>query len=427
LLVGVICGLWPLIRLRTRDLAAGVREGDTRTGSGTGTTFGNGLVVAEIALAFALLVGGGLLVKNLVLLQNRDGGIKTDGVVTFDLATLGDRYKAPEQIKAFYREVYERLSDVRGVRRAGLVSHLPMYRFGMNGEMQLEGKSPWNANEAPLVEYRWFYGDYFKALGVPLVRGRMLDRRDGDGSTAVLVNHAMAEKFWPGQDPLGKRFGQSRDRSRWYHVVGVVGDVRSRGLAERTPYEFYRTLDQAPFPMMTVVMQSEAGIDPTLLIPAARQIVRAVDSGMPVAKVQRLEEVVAASVGQQRLISALTGVFGSLAGLLAMVGVYGVMAYNVRRQRRELGIRLAMGADRATVRNLIVKRGLVLAALGCAIGGGVAWFLTGALRVMLDDVAPRDPAVFASTIAAVFVSALLASYLPARSAGRTDPIVVLRD
>jgi ABC-type antimicrobial peptide transport system permease subunit len=175
------------------------------------------------------------------------------------------------------------------------------------------------------------------------------------------------------------------------------------------------------------VLQSEAGIDPTLLIPAARQIVRAVDSGMPVAKVQRLEEVVAASVGQQRLISALTGVFGSLAGLLAMVGVYGVMAYNVRRQRRELGIRLAMGADRATVRNLIVKRGLVLAALGCAIGGGVAWFLTGALRVMLDDVAPRDPAVFASTIAAVFVSALLASYLPARSAGRTDPIVVLRD
>jgi predicted lysophospholipase L1 biosynthesis ABC-type transport system permease subunit len=237
----------------------------------------------------------------------------------------------------------------------------------------------------------------------------------------------MAEKFWPGQEPLGKRFGQSSDRSRWYQVVGVVGDIRSRGLAQRTPYEFYRSVDQATFPMMTAVLQSGAGIEATQLIPTARQVVRAVDPGMPVAKVQTLDEVVAASVGQQRLISALTAVFGSLAGLLAMVGVYGVMAYNVRRQRRELGIRLALGANRAGVRNLIVRRGVMLATIGCAIGAAAAWFLTGLLQAMLDDVTPRDPSVFGGTILAVFVAALLASYLPARSAGRVDPMIVLRD
>jgi putative ABC transport system permease protein len=427
LVVGVLCGLWPLVRLRASELASAVREGDTRTGSGGSSRVGNGLVVAEIALAFALLIGGGLLVKNLVLLQNRDAGIRTRGVIAFDVSPAGKRYESEEQLKAFYRELHHRLSGVSGVRRAGLISHLPMYRFGWNGEMLIEGKSPWSANEAPLVEYRWFYGEYFQTLGIPLVRGRMLDRRDGGGARTVLVNQAMARKFWPGQDPIGKRFGQGQDRREWYEVVGVVGDTRSYGLAQRTPYEFFRTIDQDSFPFMTVVLEARDGADPAALVPTARQLIRSMDSGMPVTNVQTLGEVVAASVGQQRLISALTGVFGSLAGLLAMVGVYGVMAYNVRRQRRELGIRLAMGADRTMVRNLIVKRGLLLASLGSAIGAAAAWFLTGALRAMLNDVTPRDPAVFAGTIVVVFTAALLASYLPARSAGRVDPMIVLRD
>jgi predicted permease len=426
LLVGVLCGLWPLVRLRAGELASVVREGDTRTGSGS-SRVGNGLVVAEIALAFALLVGGGLLVKNLVLLQNRDTGFRTEGVVAFDVAPAGARYEAPAQVKAFYHELYQRLTGISGVRRAGFISHLPMYRFGYNGEMQIEGKSPWSANEAPLVEYRWYYGDYFQALGVPLLRGRMLDRRDGDGSTTVVINQAMAQKFWPGQDPIGRRFGQDGDRSQWYEVVGVVGDIRSYGLAQRTPFEFYRSIDQQPFGSMTVVLQSRPGADPAALVPGARQIVRSIDAGLPVTKVQTLEEVVAASVGQQRLLSALTAVFGGLAALLAMVGVYGVMAYNVRRQRRELGIRLAMGADCAAVRNLIVKRGVLLAATGSAIGAVGAWLLAGTLRALLNDVTPKDPMVFAGTTATIFVAALLASYLPARSAGRVDPIVVLRD
>src|SRR5262249_49659422 len=229
------------------------REGDTRTGSGAGRRFGNGLVVAEIAMAFALLVGAGLLVKNLVLLRNRDAGIRTDRIVAFDLTLPAQRYKAPEQQIAFYRDLYSRLSGIGSAESVGMTSHLPMATFGWNGEFQIEGNLPWSANEAPLVEYRWIFADYVKTMGVRLIQGRMLDDRDRSGSTSVLINQTMAQKFWPGQDPIGKRFGQGRaDKSQWYQVVGVLSDVRSIGLASRTPYEFYRSFEEAPMPFATV-------------------------------------------------------------------------------------------------------------------------------------------------------------------------------
>ena len=426
LAVGMFCGLWPLFRMRTRALAASVREGDMRTGTGSGGQFGNGLVIAEIALAFALMVGGALLMKNLLMLQSRDAGISAEHVVTFDLSPAGPRYLQPAAGRAFYHDLHTRLSQVGGVQYVGFISHLPMYRFGTNGEMQIEGKAPFGPNDAPLVEYRWYYGDYFKALGIPLVRGRMLDARDGDGTRTVLINKTMGEKFWPGQDPVGKRFGQGNDRTQWWEVAGVVGDIRSFGLAGKTPSEFYRTIDQSLANSQTVVIRATTD-DPSTLIPTARQIVTSLDPTLPVTGVQTMEEVVAKSVGQQRLISAMAGLFALLAALLAMVGVFGVMTYNVRRQRREIGIRLALGADRGVVRRLIVGRGLRLAVLGSAAGAFGAFLLAGTLQSMLNDVAPKDPMVFAATGLAVITAALLASYLPARSAGKTDPMIVLRD
>jgi putative ABC transport system permease protein len=208
--------------------------------------------------------------------------------------------------------------------------------------------------------------------------------------------------------------------------VGVIGNIRSFGLAQTQPYEFYRTLDQASFNTMTVVIRTRAD-DPGTIIPSARQIVASLDATLPIAQIQTMETVVAGSVGQPRLMSALTGLFGVLAGLLAMIGVYGVMAYNVRRQRREFGIRLALGADQARVRNMVVGRGLVLATLGVAIGAFGAWLLGGVVKALLTDVRPTDAAVFIGTAAAVLFVATLASYLPARAAGRVDPVVVLRD
>jgi putative ABC transport system permease protein len=426
LLVGVVCGLWPLVRLRARALTTAVREGDTRTSSAGGGRLGNGLVVAEIALAFTLLVGAGLLVKNLVLLTNRDAGIRIDRIIAFDISPSGPRYSEPESVVSFYRDLYSRLSQVETVESVGMTSHLPMYNFGWNAEFQIEGNLPWAADRAPLVEYRWIYGDYLKTLGVPLLKGRSLDARDRKDSTTVMINQAMAEKFWPGQEPIGKRFGQGNDRSGWFEVVGVIDNVRSFGLAQTPPYEFYRTLDQASFNTMTVVIRTRAD-DPGATIPSARQIVASLDATLPIAQIQTMETVVAGSVGQPRLMSALTGLFGILAGLLAMIGVYGVMAYNVRRQRREFGIRLALGADQARVRNMVVGRGLVLAWAGIALGAFGAWLLGGVVKALLTDVRPTDATVFVGTAVAVLVVATLASYLPARAAGRVDPVVVLRD
>ena len=339
-------------------MTGAVREGDTRTSSAGGRRLGNGLVVAEIAIAFALLVGAGLLVKNLMLLSARDAGMRTDRIVSFNVAPAGPRYQAPEQVVAFYHELYSRLTAIDSVESAGMTSHLPMVDFGWNGEFQIEGNTPWSANEAPLVEYRWIHGEYLKTLAVPLLKGRTLDTRDGKGSNTVLINQAMADKFWPGQDPIGKRFGQGNDRSQWYEVVGVIGSIRSLGLTRSSPFEFYRTIDQASFGSMAVVVRTRGG-DPTAIVPAARQIVASIDPSLPITQVQTMDAVVAASVGQPRLMSALTAVFGVLAGLLAMIGVYGVMSYNVRRQRREFGIRLALGAGESNVRNLVVVRGLV--------------------------------------------------------------------
>jgi putative ABC transport system permease protein len=426
LAVGVLCGLWPLISIRTRTLLSAVREGDARTGTAAGRGLGGTLVVVEMAVAFTLLVGAGLLVKNLVLLQARDTGFRTERVIAFDLGLSGPRYKEDEQVAAFFQEVYSRLSQVGTIESAGLVSHLPMYWFGFNGEMSIEGGNPWPDDKAPLVEYRWMYGQYLKTLGIPLLQGRLLDERDGRGTTTVLVNRAMAEKFWPGKDPIGKRFGQGSDTTRWYEVVGVVGNVRSFGVAQDAPFEFYRTLQQDAFPSMTVVIRTR-GDDAGSIIPTARTIVAAIDPTLPLTKVQTLDEVVSSSVGQPRLMSALTGLFAALAGVLAMVGVYGVMAYNVRRQRREFGIRLALGASPAMIGRLVVGRTVLLAAIGIGAGAFGAWAMSRGLRAMLNDVQPGDPSVFALTAAAMLVVALLASALPARAAGRLDPIAVLRN
>jgi putative ABC transport system permease protein len=242
----------------------------------------------------------------------------------------------------------------------------------------------------------------------------------------VLINKAMADKFWPREDPIGKRFGQGTDASQYYRVVGVIGNVRSFGLASKSPYEFYQTLDQGGFPStMSAVIRTRSD-DPASVIPAARQIVSSMDANVPVTAVQTMEDAVAASVGQPRLLSALSSLFGGLAGLLAIVGVYGVTSYNVRRQRREFGIRLALGADARAVRRLIVVRGAAVSLAGIAIGAAAGLLLTRLLESMLNDVKPTDASVYALNAVLVLLVSMAACYIPARWAGRVDPAVVLR-
>jgi putative ABC transport system permease protein len=425
--VGVFCGLWPLLRMKLGAIASSVREGDTRTVTDGRSSFGNGLVIGEIALAFGLLVGAGLLVKNLSLLQSREAGFRSEGAITFDVAPAGPRYQAGPQIVEFYRNLYERLKALPGVTNVGFTSHLPMKSYGMNAEMKIEGALPWGPNEAPLVEYRFVLGDYFQSLGIRTTRGRALDSHDGAGTRTVVINEAMASKFWPGQNPIGKRFGQDDDVAKWWEVVGVIADVRSFGLAAKAPFEFYQTVDQSPYGSLTAVLHASSPEQASALIPSVRQIVGAIDASIPITSVQTMDDVVASSVGQPRFVTALSSLFGAVAGLLALVGVYGVMAYNVRRQRQEFGIRLALGASPSDILQIVLGRGFRLAAFGVGLGLLGALGLSRLLTSLLNDVKPTDPLVFAAIATAVLLVCAFASFLPARQASRVHPLVVLRD
>jgi putative ABC transport system permease protein len=424
LATGVFCGLWPVLRISTRTLAHDVREGDLRTTQGG--RLGESLVVAEIALAFSLLVGAGLLVKNLMGLEAQETGFSSERLVAFDVSPTGTRYKDTARQQDFYHQLLPKLAAVPGVTRVGVTSHLPMYQFGWNGEVTLEGGNPWKPNDAPLVEYRWVGGDYFNAMGIAIRRGRAFDSRDRQGTTGVaIVSEFTAGKFWPGQDPIGKRLSKGGPSNPLLEVVGVAHDVLTFGLTRKTPYELYVPIEQNPFGAMTVVLRTNAP-DPTTVVPAARQAVASVDALLPVARVQTMDEVVSRSVTQPRLLSSLSALFAGLAGALAAVGVYGVMAYTVRRQRREFGIRMALGADPRRVRTLVARRGLILGLIGVAIGAGTALLLTRTMQALLADVKPADPLVFTLTAVGLIVVALVAGYIPARQASRTDPLVVLR-
>ncbi len=425
LLTGVACGLWPVLRVNSRTLANDVRQGGLRGGTQAGR-LGDSLVVAEIALAFSLLVGAGLLVKNLLGLEAQDTGFTAERLVAFDVAPSGARYKDSQRQLDFYHQLLPKLSAIAGVTSVGATSHLPMYQYGWNGEVTLEGGNPWQPNNAPLVENRWIEGGYFKAMGIVIRRGRAFDDRDTASSTRVaILSEAAADKFWPGQDPIGKRLSKGGPASPKLEVVGVAHDVLTFGLTRKTPYEIYVPIEQEPFGAMTVVMRT-VGADPTTVIPAARAAVRSVDPLLPVSRVQTMEDVVSRSVTQPRLVSSLGSLFGALAGTLAAVGVYGVMAYAVRRQRRDFGIRMALGADPRRVRGLVVRRGLVLGVLGIAIGGLAALVLTRAIASLLGNVKPADPTVYALSALGLLAITVLAGYLPARQASKTDPLVVLR-
>jgi predicted permease len=292
----------------------------------------------------------------------------------------------------------------------------------------LEGGNPWPAGSAPLIERAWIDPGYFGALGIDIVRGRAFDDRDRTGSTPVtIVSERTAEKFWPGENPIGRRFsrGQRFGDNNALEVIGVTRDVRTYGLQANSPYIMYLPMEQEPFSALTIVLRTSAA-DPTTVVPLARQVVASMDSMLPLARVQTMHQVVAQSVSQPRLLSGLASLFGALAGVLAAVGVYGVMAYNVRRERRDFGIRLALGADPKRVRRLVLVRGLILGAAGVALGAGGALLLTRTMQALLVDVQPTDPTVFALTGGALLLVTLLAGYIPALQASRTDPIVALR-
>jgi putative ABC transport system permease protein len=429
ILTGVLFGLAPARHGFQVDPNDSLRDTGTRGATSAG---GRGasrvLVVAEIALAMVLVIGAGLMVKSLFRLQAQDAGFRADGVMTFQVTLPATKYSTNEKAVAAIDRLATELRSIPGVSAAGGINMIPLTNFGMNGSVRIAGRPPFPKDgRAPVVEYRTITAGYFDAMGIPVKRGSDYTGAESAASPpVVIINETMANQFWPNGNPLGERIQLTWDPPDvTREIVGVAGDARSQSLSAAPALESYVPYAQGPLPGMGFVVRTQ-GLEPASILPAVRHRVNAIDPDLPIVRPQTLASVVEAASGGTRLSSVLTAVFALLAAALASLGIYSLIAYSVAERTRELGIRVALGADRRAVVRMIVGEGLRLAALGIAIGLVGSWLLTGTLRTLLFEVSPLDPAVLLATCAAVLAVTALASYVPARRALRVDPMVALR-
>ena len=388
------------------------------------------LVVAEVAVSLVLLVCAGLLGQSFLKLMSVEPGFEPRGVLTADVVTLSKSYPKAEQQAAFYREVFERVRAVPGVQFVGGVGPLPLGGSFTAFTFQIEGRPEPAPGDDFVSDYRRATPDYFRAMGIPVTRGRAFTEHDTAQSPPVmLVNEAFARRFFPGEDPLGKRItgsdtGAGNPRVT-REVVGVVGDVRHAGLEEEVTPEYYVAFAQNPVSNLTLVVRAAAG-DPAALAGGVRAAVREVNREQPVYNVRTMEQLLSESVARRRFHMTLLATFAGLALLLAAVGIYGVMSYTVTQRTHEIGIRLALGAQKRDVLRLVVGHGLRLALTGVGLGLLGAFALTRLLASLLYGVGAADAAVYGAVALLLTLVALLACYLPARRATRVDPMQALR-
>jgi predicted permease len=378
-----------------------------------------------------LLAGAVLMARSLWKLQEVDLGFDPRGVLTMRLALPATTYDTPERVVAFYDRLLADVRAVPGVEQAGVLRLLPLAAPIGNWGLTIEHYQPPPGVSTP-GDWQIASEGGLEALGERIVRGRGLTADDTIGREDVaLINEAMAAKYWPGQDPIGRRFRMGNPQRPWITVVGVVGDVRHNSITAEIKPKFYRAFDQwhlssgNPARNMTLVVKTSG--DPLALAGPIRARVRQLDSNLPVAAVRSMEEIVGTSIATPRLTGRVLAVFGALALLLASVGIYGVLSYVVSQRRQELGIRLAMGAGRMRVLGMVLRSGLTLAAAGLAAGLGLAALALPALSALLYGVAPFDPTTFVVTPIVLLGIAVVAAGIPAWRAARLDPIKAIRE
>jgi putative ABC transport system permease protein len=424
LLTGVVAGLAPALHVSRADVQETLKESGNAGSSARGTWLRSGLAVAEVAAALVLLVGAGLLVKSFLRLQRVETGLRPEGVLTMRVSLPESRYDTPEKTSIFYREVLGRVSVLPGVEAAGVINMLPLQMYGSNGEIRVEGREPLPPGRVPLTEFRTASAGYFKALGIPLHAGRLFEPADeSEGARSVIVSRELVRTFFPDGDALGKRIKAGGDS--WWTVVGVVGDVKQSGLTQPSrpelffPYTAYRA-DGG----MTLVVRASS--DPATMTAAARGEVQAVDPNQPVYAVRTMEEVIDLSVSNRKLNMVLLSIFAGLATLLSVVGIYSVMSYLVTQHTREIGIRVALGAQPANILRLVLGQGLSLTLVGVAVGALAAFGLSRLMSSLLYEVEGSDLTTYVSVSLLLTAVALLACYIPARRATKVDPLVALR-
>jgi predicted permease len=406
-------------------LRAGNRGSRTRPGSARAR---NALVVAEITLALMLLVGAGLLIKSFTRLREVNPGFAPARVSTFTVTLSPVKYETLERQRAFSKVLLDAVHRIPGVDSAAVTFGLPLSGTSFQLSYDVAGRPAPPPNAEPRAQVRIVSPGYFATVGIPLVRGRAFSDADRPGSPRVMVvSEETVRRYFPGEAPIGKRidFGWGRDGDRLSgEIVGVVGDVRQHGLSAAVTPHVYAAWDQWPIDEITVVMRSRG--DPAVALEAARAVVASLDRDLPVYDAFTLEAMVDRALGQPRFYVLLLSIFASLAVVLAVVGIYGVIAYTVQQRTREIGIRIALGASHGRVVGMVVRRGLVLALAGITLGSAGAYAMTRVLQSLLYGVGARDPMTFVAVPALLGVVAVLASWLPARRAARVDPLAAMR-
>ena len=424
LVTGVMFGLAPAWQASRAGLVDVLKEGGRSSTVSGGRWVRSGLLVVEVALSIVLLVGAMLLLRSFGQLTNVDPGFRSDNVLSFRIALPAASYPDPHNRIAFYDRLLGGLRALPNVTSAGMVQAMPM-RGGYVLAVAIQGRPAPRPGEELSANHRVVSPDYFKTLGIPLLRGRAFDERDTEKSTMVaVIDEAFARRHFPNEDPIGKGLDIGNGTDGFCEIVGIVGSVRYSALDAEAAPTMYVPFRQDVFSSMWVLART-AG-DPAQLSAAARQVVRDVDRGLPAFSMSPLADVVSESVAQQRFSMLLLGLFAGIALFLAAVGLYGVVAYTVSQRTQEIGVRMAMGAQRGQVLGMIVGGGMRLTLVGVAIGIAGALALARFVESMLFEVTPFDPASYVATAGLLTAVAALACYIPARRAMRVDPIVALR-
>ena len=425
---GLLFGIAPAWRISSGGVQGALREEGRGTVGPAHHRLRNTLVVTEIALALVLLVGAGLLVRSFVRVLGADAGFRADGVLTASLPLPQTRFPEEAQRAAFVRQVVERVQAVPGVRVAAAA--LPLLG-GWQSSFTLEGRPEPPPGQLPSADITRVTPDYFRAMGERVLEGRVFTAHDtAEAVPVAVVDETFARTQYPGQAVLGKRlrFGSRRDperKAKWLEIVGVVGHVKNYGVDQESRVEVYLPFDQSPAGGATLIVRAEK--DPGALASGLREAVKAVDPEVPVYSLRTLAELMSDRTAERRLAVMLITVFAAVALLLAAVGIYGVMSYAVAQRTQEIGIRMALGAERRDILRMVLRHGSLMAVTGIALGVVAALGLARLITSLLFQVSATDPPTFSIVPVVLIAVALLACYIPARRATRVDPLVALRD
>ena len=425
LATGILFGLAPAWHGSKTDLNAALK-GDANAWSGARSRrrILSSLVAGEVALSLVLLVGAGLLVKNLLFVLHLDTGLRIEHVLTFALDPPYVKYSSAPRITAFYQELLANLRTAPGVDAAAAVMTLPMTGGFTGGKLEIEGRPKPADWQATIVQYNTSTPGFFRAMGIPVVRGRDFDERDTAAALPVaVINDTLARQFFPHEDPIGHRFRDEYD-GHWRTIVGVVGSFKHQQPMRAAVAGVYRPHAQSPASTMWVTLRTTG--DPAKLAEIVRGQVRTLDRDVPILKLRTMRQVVSDSLSQSRLMTAFLAGLAGFALVLAAIGIYGIAAYSVTQRLHEIGIRVALGASRRDVFGLVLGKGALLAAVGAVLGIPAALALSRVIGSLLYGISPRDLTVFVGVTLVLVVAALAASYLPARRAAKVDPMVALR-